>query len=181
MIIVRETCNRGFTLIELLVVVAVIGLLSSIALASLSSAREKAAVASTITNFKQVEKALLLLADEEGISTWWQETSFCPSNCDISFMIEDTNRLGKFLPLAPTPPIGTNLHYDNDLDSFACGSGGPVYQGVNLGIRNVSMEFAQKVSVEIDGDNDLLCGRIRWDPSGDGSLFYNIANSYQNY
>jgi len=173
--------TRGFTLIELLVVISIIGLLSSIVLASLNSAREKAAVASIISNVREVEKALYLLADDENISAWWQETSFCPYNCDISLMVEDTNRLGKFLRVAPALPIGINMHYDNDLDVFVCGDGGTVYRGVNIGIRSVPQELAQKVSITVDGNTDTLCGRIRWDPSVNGSLFYSIVNDYRNY
>ncbi len=45
---------RGFTLIELLMVVAIIGLLSSVVLASLNSARTKAKYAKGKTDIKQI-------------------------------------------------------------------------------------------------------------------------------
>lgn len=57
---------KGFTLIELLVVIAIIGVLASIVLASLNSARRKSRDARRITDVKQIQLALELFFDGQG-------------------------------------------------------------------------------------------------------------------
>jgi prepilin-type N-terminal cleavage/methylation domain-containing protein len=57
---IKRTKNGGFTLIELLVVVAIISLLSSIILASLSTAKQKANDAATLEEVHQVQLAMEL-------------------------------------------------------------------------------------------------------------------------
>ena len=58
--------NKGFTLIELLVVIAIIGILASVVLYSVNSARAKARDSERISNVKQVEKALLMYNLDNG-------------------------------------------------------------------------------------------------------------------
>lgn len=59
----RISARAGFTLIELLVVIAIIGVLASIVLASLNSARRKSRDARRITDIKQIQLALELYFD----------------------------------------------------------------------------------------------------------------------
>lgn len=58
-----STQEKGFTLIELLVVISIIGLLSSIVLTSLNSARAKARDAKRIMDIHQIMKAFSLTLD----------------------------------------------------------------------------------------------------------------------
>ena len=58
--------KRGFTLIELLVVIAIIGILASIVIASLNTARQKGRDARRLSDIKQIQLALELYYDACG-------------------------------------------------------------------------------------------------------------------
>ncbi len=61
----KRSAISGFTLIELLVVIAIIGVLASIVLASLNSARQKSRDARRIADVKQLQLALELYYDAQ--------------------------------------------------------------------------------------------------------------------
>jgi len=58
--------TKGFTIIELLVVVAIIGILATVVLASLGSAREKAREARKLTDLNQIRNAFELYYLDNG-------------------------------------------------------------------------------------------------------------------
>lgn len=58
--------REGFTLIELLVVVSIIGLLASVVMVALNSARAKSRDAKRIADISQMQKALEMYYDEKG-------------------------------------------------------------------------------------------------------------------
>jgi type II secretion system protein G len=58
--------SKGFTLIELLVVMAIIGVLASVTLASLNSARAKANDAKRLGDIRSVQNALELYYNDNG-------------------------------------------------------------------------------------------------------------------
>ncbi len=58
--------KKGFTLIELLVVISIIGLLSSVVLAGLTSARKKAQAAKFVSEMNQLKTAFELYRNDKG-------------------------------------------------------------------------------------------------------------------
>lgn len=58
--------RKGFTLIELLVVLAIIGLLSTLAVVSLNNARQKSRDAKRLSDVKQIQTALELYFSDQG-------------------------------------------------------------------------------------------------------------------
>ena len=102
--------GRGFTLIELLVVIAIIGLLASIVLASLNTARSKASDAAIISDVKSLESALELYYNDYG----GYPTSNTTVNGDVPF--SDTTLTNKHVPKyigsMPKPLVdNTTDHY----------------------------------------------------------------------
>ncbi len=84
----------GFTLIELLVVIAIIGILSSIVITSLNTARMKGRDAKRLSDIKQIQLALALYADANGGTYPLQLSQLTPS----------------YISVLPTDPNGSSYY-----------------------------------------------------------------------
>ena len=101
--------QKGFTLIELLVVISIIGLLSSIVLTSVNSARAKARDARRIADLNQIRTALEFYFDANG----FYPQSDCGWDCN-EYRRSYTNGwdalatdLSPYLPTLPKDPLNS--------------------------------------------------------------------------
>ncbi len=93
--------KKGFTLIELLVVIAIIGLLSTMSIIALNSARARSRDAKRISDIKQMQTALEMFYNDAG---YYPATGAVDAGDSIA---TGGNTYMKVVPTAPTPIDGT--------------------------------------------------------------------------
>lgn len=96
--------QKGFTLIELLVVVAIIGLLASIVLSSLNTARQKGRDARRIADMKEIQTALeLYYSDHNAYPVQTTQTTAATALAAIV--------TGGYMSTVSDDPLGGSYHY----------------------------------------------------------------------
>ena len=134
--------KRGFTLIELLVVISVIGLLSSIILAALTTARKKADEAFVLSSMKQLQNAIELYK----LNTGHYPCDTNPCGSTVPFNTFDPGTVGGFFDAYPATPIsgcGVTDDFHCMLNSFL----------VNGSTRYISSVFKLPASFAVSGGN----------------------------
>ncbi|MBI3627439.1 MAG: prepilin-type N-terminal cleavage/methylation domain-containing protein [Candidatus Sungbacteria bacterium] len=113
--------ERGFTLIELLVVIAIIGVLASIVMASLITARQKARDARRVSDIEQIRLGLELF--------WDANSNVYPTNGQTLTVLQPT-----YLPTVPKDPTTTNIY-----PYYNCASNNSYHIGAGLESTNSSV------------------------------------------
>lgn len=162
--------KRGFTLIELLVVVAIIGMLSSVVLSSLNTARANARDARRLQDLKQIQTAMELYYSANG-------TYPCENAGNCSGQSRGANgRIGEgsgldtllapYMSSIPVDPLGpgNSTHYYYYDGAQACG-GAP---------GNIAVIFARTMERSSGNASDICSS---W--GGEGGA--GTANAYHIY
>lgn len=97
--------KKGFTLIELLVVIAIIGILASIVLVSLNSAREKARDVRRVSDMRQIALALEMYYDES--SNVYPTDSTPGATCNGWGDMKTALEGGGYMTAVPSDPGGS--------------------------------------------------------------------------
>lgn len=104
--------SKGFTLIELLVVIAIIGILATIVLVSLNSARQKARDTKRVSDIRQVALALEMYYDDHASTGYPAVTGCTAANWTGLGGTTGLLTIGGYVPAMPIDPVnsGSNVY-----------------------------------------------------------------------
>jgi len=169
--IVRSASNRGFTLIELLVVIAIIGILSSVVLVSLNSARSKG----TNARIQEEVNQLRTQFESDFNSTNYPDLIASSNNIDslstslvstttIQSLVSDINNLngssnGAALNSAASKKSGITIYSTatsnnpNDYSIYAMLNGGVGYFCASSGGNTITNTTAAALPTSVSSDS----------------------------
>lgn len=98
----KQKLSKGFTLIELLVVISIIGILATLVLANLNSARQRGRDAQRKSDLRSIQEALQLYYN------------------DFNKYPDSMNKVDDYMPAVPDDPIPAKdyVYARIDLDSY---------------------------------------------------------------
>ncbi len=148
----KNKYNRGFTLIELLVVVAIIGILSSVVLASLNSARSKARDAKRLSDMRQIQNALEMYYHDNGFfpNSGWGWRSECNAWGGLAPANVIPGLTPTYLPYFPADPA---MNKAGNTSCYLYLSNGTDYALLDHNIIDVGFSYATQPSF-IDSTRD---------------------------
>ena len=149
-----ENKNKGFTLVELLVVIAIIGILASVVLVSLNSARSRARDARRISDLHQVALAL---------------ESYYDANGNYPAALTDLTAPTAYLTTTPADPTNTGVYV------YAYNSAGCTPANQRYILKSVLENFSSVLSSDADGTS---CGQAAGFCGGDNNAEGNNERAY---
>ncbi|MBI4086367.1 prepilin-type N-terminal cleavage/methylation domain-containing protein [Candidatus Kaiserbacteria bacterium] len=155
--------HSGFTLIELLVVIAIIGLLASVVMANLNSARAKARDARRRADMKELYKALELYYDTNG--AYPSTGNAWIGNC-ASYGSYGTSGASGYIPnLAPTyiPTLPLDPKYNGSSGCYLYNSNG--------------VEYKLLAHYTVESICPVPSSDAFWDPVRNGQCTFQISTS----